>query len=283
MSMGLKICSSTRVALIFVLMLLSHLVSAETTEDQTLVLGVVPQQASEKLAQQWLPVAQYLSERIGQPVRFATAPNIPEFEKRLATGEYDLAYMNPYHFTVFNREPGYRALARQRGHQIRGIIVVSSDLKIESLEQLAGASIAFPAPNAFAATLVTRAFLDRDVPDYRADFVRSHDSVYRNVAEGLFDAGGGILRTLDNMPPEIRKKLEILWLSPGFTGHAIAAHPRVSETVRSTVRDTLIGFDESDQGRAILNELNMTGFQKAEDSDWDDVRALGIKTLRVAQ
>ncbi|QSP93970.1 phosphate/phosphite/phosphonate ABC transporter substrate-binding protein [Marinobacter salinisoli] len=250
--------------------------SAQQSAPKVYTFGVVPQQASEKLARQWLPLMAYLTEKTGSTVRFATAPNIPEFERRLADGVYDFAYMNPYHFTVFSEDPGYSAVARQSNHVIRGIIVVSSDLKIGAVEELAGQSVAFPAPNAFAATLITRAHLDEAAPGYQAEFVKSHDSVYRSVAKGLFAAGGGIVRTLNEVEPEIREQLEVLWLSPGYTGHAIAAHPRVTPQTKALVEQALSQMHESERGRSILEELDMKGFQAAANTDWDDVRDLGI-------
>ncbi|WP_417536702.1 phosphate/phosphite/phosphonate ABC transporter substrate-binding protein [Methylophaga sp.] len=258
------------------LMLLSGHVASAPEEDGVLTFGVVPQQASEKLAMQWLPLMRHLSAKTGYKIQFATAPNIPEFEKRLAAGEYDFAYMNPYHFTVFNENPGYRATARQKNHVIRGIIVVAASLEVESLEDLAGADLAFPAPKAFAATLITRAFLDDAAPGYTATFVNSHDSVYRAVASGLFNAGGGIVRTFNEMSPEIKNELEVLWLSPGYTGHAFAVNPEVAEEVAEAVQQALVEVAESEAGANILRGLGMNALQTAIDSDWDDVRALGL-------
>ncbi|MEO9525328.1 phosphate/phosphite/phosphonate ABC transporter substrate-binding protein [Marinobacter alexandrii] len=250
---------------------------SQTSDTRVLTFGVVPQQASEKLARQWVPLTNALSEQTGFTIEFETAPSIPEFEKRLADGVYDFAYMNPYHFTVFNEDPGYVAIARQRDHVIRGIIVVSSDLEIESLEELAGKNMAFPAPGAFAATLITRAFLDEAAPGYTATFVNSHDSVYRAVAKGLFAGGGGIVRTLREIEPDLQNQLEVLWLSPGYTGHAFAVHPRVPEAIRDSVQSALIEMTSDEEGRTIVRNLGMQSFQEAVDSDWDDVRSLGIK------
>lgn len=128
-------------------LLFSKAAAGQALEDRVFTFGVVPQQASEKLAKQWIPLMSALSEQTGLTIEFATAPSITEFEDRLTRGLYDFAYMNPYHFTVFNQEPGYVAIARQKDHVIRGIIVVSSNLKVESLGQLAGKNLAFPAPN----------------------------------------------------------------------------------------------------------------------------------------
>lgn len=257
-------------------LLAAQAVSAEHRVNNVLFFGVVPQQASEKLAKQWIPLANYLSEETGLRIEFSTAPDIPEFERRLADGEYDLAYMNPYHFTVFNEDPGYKAVVRQRDHAIRGIMVVPADSKFETLADLKGLSLAFPAPRAFAATLITRSFLDETAPGYQTTFVNSHDSVYRSVAKGLFAAGGGIVRTFNEVDPQIQSQLNILWHSPGYTGHAIAAHPTISASVREKVQKALIGIETVEEGRRILEGLGMKGFQNAKDEDWDDVRDLGI-------
>ena len=70
----------------------------------------MPQQSATKLARTWVPLLRLIQERSGMALRFATAPDIPTFEQRLAAGEYDLAYMNPYHYTVFHESPGFFAL-----------------------------------------------------------------------------------------------------------------------------------------------------------------------------
>lgn len=265
-----------RLTLLSLLITVSQFAVAQSPDEQVLTFGIVPQQAVEKLATQWIPMIEHLSAQTGLPIQFATAPNIPEFEKRLAEGVYDLAYMNPHHFTVFNEAPGYRAFARQRDHEIKGIIVVATNSGIDTVDDLAGKKLAFPAPNAFAATLITRAYLDAVAPGYTATFVNSHDSVYRSVDEGFFDAGGGIQRTLGEMDPGIRGRLNILWTSPGYTGHAFAAHPEVSLEVTDQLANAMINMGSTANGQALLRSLGMSGFQAATDADWDDVRALGL-------
>lgn len=252
---------------------------ADEHSPASLTFGVVPQQASEKLARDWVPVMALLSEHLGRRIRFATAPTIPEFERRLDAGAYDIAYMNPYHFIKAHQKPGYRALARQSNHQLRGIIVVSRDLTVESVAELAGQKVAFPAPKAFAATLITRSYLNQEAPGYTATYVNSHDSVYRSVADGLFAAGGGIVRTFRETEPEIRSKLEILWLSPGYTSHAIATHPDLSEGLRAQLMDALLALSSDETGKKLLKALGMSGFEAANNVDWDDVRSLDLGDL----
>ena len=81
--------------------------------NSDILFGIVPQQSATKLARAWVPFIKRLSEETGVSVRFATSKDIPNFKQCLAWGAYELAYMNPYHFTVFNKLSGYRATVGQ--------------------------------------------------------------------------------------------------------------------------------------------------------------------------
>lgn len=246
---------------------------------QEYTFGIVPQQSSKKLARLWGPILKKISEDTGLTIKFATAKDIPTFEKRLAAGDYDFSYMNPYHFTVFNKSPGYVALARQRNKKIKGIIVVKKDSDLEALMDLEGMTLAFPSPAAFAATLLSQAELNKLDVEFTPKYVSSHDSVYLSVARGLLPAGGGIVRTFNNIDPAIRKQLRIFWTSDGFTPHAFAAHPDVSLENRELVAGALAELETTNTGLDLLKSLNFKGMQSAEDKDWDDVRKLQITAL----
>ncbi|MGO4894005.1 phosphate/phosphite/phosphonate ABC transporter substrate-binding protein [Flavobacterium sp. W21_SRS_FM6] len=250
-----------------------------TEESDTLLFAIVPQQSAERLVAGWSPILQLLSSKTGINLQFVTAPNIPLFEQRLASGDYDIAYMNPYHFVHFNQTLGFQALAHQKDRGITGVIVTRKDSLINSLSQLAGQTIAFPAPAAFAATLLPRAELKKANVLYTARYVSSHDSVYLGVAKGLFPAGGGVETTLNNTPKEIREQLTILWHTDTYTPHAIATHPRVTETIRTKLQQALFELDQDPEGRRLLSALNITGFQSASNDSWNDVKALELNLL----
>lgn len=251
---------------------------AQGEAPPSLVFGVVPQQSATKLAQSWVPLLNELGRRAGLEIRFRTAPDIPEFERRVAAGEYDIAYMNPYHYAVFSAEPGYRAFAKAKD-RLQGILVVRSDSPIRDPHALAGATLAFPAPAAFAASVLPRAWLTQEGIPFTPKFVASHDSVYLAVAKGLYPAGGGVVRTFESLEPQSRAQLRVLWTTQAYTPHAFAAHPRVGEEELNRLTHALVTLDQSEAGRTLLAPLGMPGFEAAQDSDWNDVRALGIDLL----
>jgi len=241
-------------------------------------VGVVPQQAARKLVRSWGPLLRYLEAGTGRRFTFMTAPDIPTFEQRLAAGEYDISYMNPYHYSVFHDAVGYQAFAKAKDKRIHGILVVARDSPIQRLDQLNGATLAFPAPGAFAASMLPRANLARSGIRFTPDYVSSHDSVYRAVASGLYPAGGGVMRTLKGTSPDVRDRLRVLWQTPGYTPHALAAHPRVDAAVVRQVQALLSGMSDDSAGRPLLDNLGFKGFEPTWNADWDDVRELGLTT-----
>ena len=248
------------------------MVAAETTP--TLTFGVVPQQSASRLAQIWVPIFDYLSEKTGTNIRFATAKDIPAFEACLARGAYDLAYMNPYHYTTFHTLSGYEAFARQEKKLLRGLIVVRADSRYEHLEELDDQSIAFPSPAAFGASVIPRAEMRSRDMVVRPAYVKSHDSVYRAVIAGIFPAGGGVLRTFNNVPEADRAKLRVLYRTDAYTPHAFAAHPSVDTAVVDRIAEMMVAM--STERPALLKTVGMRGIQSSEDADWNDVRSLGL-------
>jgi phosphonate transport system substrate-binding protein len=268
--------------LLVLLFLMLGCTSTVTVSAGPVTFGIVPQQSASKLAELWGPIAAYLGEKTGLEIQFRTAPDIPAFEQRLASGEYDIAYMNPYHYTVFHESPGYNAIAKARDKRIKGIIVVRKDSPIETLEQLDGKQLAFPAPAAFAASILPRAHLEDIGIGFTPKYVSSHDSVYSSVAKGFFPAGGGVIRTLRNTEPAIRDQLRVLWTTPGYTPHAIATHPRIDKATSGKLVAAIIGMEQDETGRKLLEAIKVKGFEQAEDRDWNDVRDLRLDTIETA-
>jgi len=232
----------------------------QAADSEVISFGIVPQQTASKLAKIWRPIMSHLAENTGLKFQFKTAPSIPEFEKRVAAGRYDIAYMNPYHYTEFSKNPGYSAFAKAKNKSIRGIIVVRKDSEIKQLSDFGQQSLAFPAPLAFAASLLTRSqFAVEDIA-ITPKYVSSHDSVYMAVARGIYAGGGGVKRTLKTASPKIRDQLKVLWTSQPFTSHPLAAHPRLSKDKIDRISHTLAAMENSENGRRLLQPMLCEGF-----------------------
>lgn len=267
-----------RVSTLAIALLVGASLQAQT-DAKSLTFGVVPQQSASRLAEDWSPLLAEISRRSGVTLVFKTAPSIPIYESRMARGDYDLAYMNPYHYVVFHKAVGYRAFAREQNRKLKGILVVKKDSPYRSLVDLAGKTVVFPAPAAFAASILPQAEFGRLNIPIETRFVASHDSVYRSVAIGLQEAGGGIQRTFETTPAEVRDTLRVLSETPAYTPHAFAAHPRVPVDVLAKVTLAMLSVGKDEAGQRLLAPLAFKGVVAAQDKDWNDIRALDIDLL----
>jgi phosphonate transport system substrate-binding protein len=258
------------------LMLLGSLVKAETLNSS---FGTVPQQSTSKLALLSGPILKNISDETGFKVNFKTAPDLPTFEKRLAAGEYDFADINPYHYAVFNQTNGYQVLAKACDKLIRGVLVVRKDNMIEQIVNLDGITLAFPLPAAFVSSILSQSKLNVSSVQFKPKYVSSYDSVYRRVAKGLYPAGVGVVSPPNYVAAEIRDQLRVLWTSRGYTRYAIAAHLRISKKKAHSLQQALVKLDLQSEGAALLKDIEINGFEIAQDSHWDEVCNPELKEL----
>ncbi len=244
---------------------------------QDLILGVVPQQSPLKLSKKWIKVTDYLQKATGVNVIFKTEKSIPFFEKELYSGKYDIAYMNPYHFIVANNEQKYEAFIRAKKN-IVGILLAKEEKVEFTKENLEGKTFLFPAPNAFAATLLTKFELKQkfgfDVDkDAKVMYVNSHDSVYKGISRDIGYLGGGIIRTYNNfLDKNDKDKINIVYKTSAYPSHPIAFHPRVSKETIEKIQKAFL-----DMPADIKKILSIKDFIVTQTKEYDAIREIGVK------
>lgn len=244
--------------------------------------GFPPVQSAVELAKRWTPIMQYLTEKTGVPIRFQTAKDIETFQQQMRDGAYDFAFVHPMHYLRFHKLAGYNAFAGEKDGETVGLIITRKNANITQVSQLQGQTLAFPSPNAAAATLTPMQFLKIKDITVVPKYVNSLDSVYLSVAKGLFVAGGGEGRTLSAISPDIRDQLQILWSADPTPSFIFSAHPRVPPEVVSKVQTAMDDMDKSKQGMDLLKAIKFKGIDKTRDSDYDNYRKTVAKNAAAA-
>jgi phosphonate transport system substrate-binding protein len=246
--------------------------------------GVVPQFEQRKLFNTWRSIIDELAHRTGLRFKLVGSSKIPVFEQKYMQGDYDFAYMNPYHILKAYASQGYLPLVRDGGRKLKGILVIPRDSLIQSVRELAGKRVAFPAPNALGASLLMRAELAKlhgvDVLPY---YVQTHSSVYLHVALGLTEAGGGVKSTLNLQKPELREKLRVLYETRSVAPHPISVHPRVPKVHRKRVRQALLEMAQTEKGAALLAKIPMHKAVAANLEDYTVMSSWGLEAFYVTE
>lgn len=276
-----NICFNIQLLLIC-LFFISFTTSAHS--DEQLIFGVVPQFDLRKLHSIWNPVLDKLNQRTSINLKLHLTQSIPHFEKELYNARYDCAYMNPYHLIMANNKHGYLPIIRDIGRKLHGIIVVNKESGLINLIQLQNKIIAFPAPNALAASLIIRTELREKFDiNFESVYVKSHTSVYLNVAIGKADAGGGVQKTFDVQTKQIKDKLKIIYRTHEISPHPIACHPRVSKNIVNQIKSAFLEMVKNEEENKLLNKIPMKKAGIAKLADYDELKKLGLEKYYVKE
>lgn len=245
--------------------------------QQAYTVGVVPQFEPRRLLATWSPILEDLQRRTGLKFVYKGSTNIPEFEAAFAKGEFDFAYMNPYHALLAHEQQGYEPIVRDGGSKLYGVLVVARNSPVTKVSDLQGKKIAFPAPNALGASLLMRADLDREKGiKFEPIWAQTHASAYLLAALGRADAAGGVMGTLKQQPQDVQDQLRVVYETERMPTHPIVAHPRVDEKVRLRVQQALLDMGANVAGQALLAGIPI---KQPKGAAFEDYR--GLAKLRL--
>jgi phosphonate transport system substrate-binding protein len=227
-------------------------------------LAVVPQFTAVEVNRDWMPLLDRLQRDSGLALQLKMTPSIPRFEAEVLAGLHDFAFMNPYHAVLAARAQGYVPLVRDT-KLLTGILVVRKDSPIQTLQALEGASVAFPAPNSFGASLWMRALLaEREKVRITPVYAQTHSNVFRQVMRGSVAAGGAVNKTLQQEHDEVRNDLRVLFETPGAAPHPLCAHPRLPGPVAQALADALLKVGSDPAGQALLQAVQLANPVRAD-------------------
>jgi len=246
--------------------------------DKVYSIGVVPQKKKMTLYKNWNLIMKELTRVSGVRLSLRLSQNIPVFENEFKKGDFDFAYMNPYHALMAEEAVGYTPLIRDINKKLFGILVVKKNSTIKSPKDLNGQDIAFPAPNALAASLMIRAALtDEFNIKIKPYYVNTHSSVYLNVATGIMVAGGGVQKTLAQQSGDLKDNLKVLYRTISVTPHPFVAHPRVPLEIQNKIKKAFIQMNDSAKGRGLLGLIPIKEAGEASLKEYGSLKELRLE------
>jgi len=249
--------------------------------------GVLPQVATAKLADMWVPFLARLSESSGVKLRFVTAPDISAFGTRAAAGSYAFYYHNTLAYV--QSDDLYTAFAREIGAKTAGVLVVAKDAKLTRLSDLKGGTVAIPSAGSFGAAVLPLFAIQQEggldlQKDVKVVVAGSHEAGYQAVLQGKATASGGLTRTFGLLPQDARDRLRIFYNTKEYSPLPFAARKDVPPEAVAKVQKALVEFSKDPSNAPLLEALNMKrGFEAAKPADWDDVRRARDDMMKVSR
>lgn len=246
-----------------------------------LVLGILPIFSPERLARQFQPLADYLSERLGRPVRMETAPDFETFVARTAQkGRYDLLYTAPHLYYLAQRQSGYRVVARIAGRPLDGVIVTSAANGIHGLEGLRGRTIAVPDNLSLATLLIRQTLVDAGLEpgrDVQVIETPTHNASIMSVVKGFTDAAGLMTPPYNLEKEVIRAQVRVIAQTDSTPHMPFSVAPWLDPEVQESFAGAMLEMDRTEAGKKVLGHLSWPGLVAAEQAEYDIFRSFAAQ------
>jgi len=250
-----------------------------TLTEHVYVIGVHPLHNPKRLHEIFGPLADYLSENIaGISFKIEASRNYASYGKKLYARRFHFALPNPFQ-TVNSFEHGYSVIAKMSDDEdFRGIFLVRKDSHINSVADLKGKSVSFPAPTALAATMLPQYYLQQQGLDVMNDidikYVGSQESSIMNVMLGDTIAGATWpppWRVLSKERPELEKQLKVIWQTSSLPNNSFVVRSDIAKPIVNKVKELLLNLHVHPEGRQWLRKIELTKFEPANNATYDPV------------
>lgn len=252
-----------------------------------LTMGVFPRRAAAVTNKLFKPLANLISEKLGEKVKLVVTKDFKSFWKGVEAGQFDIVHFNQYHYVLAHDQQGYKVFATNEEHgksTIAGAITVRKDSGIEKVEDLKGKTILFgggrKAMGSYVApTAVLKQHGLTEGVDYTAKFAKNPPGAVISLFHKAADAAGtgNVILQLGSVKKKIDvAELKTLAESEPYIQLPWAAKKGLDPAKVKKISDLMTSLPKGD---AVLKSAKVTGFASADDADFAKVREIANYAL----
>ncbi len=261
-------------------------------EDEFLI-GLIPEENIFTQMKRHKPLAAYLSEKLGLPVRFTILSRYPHIITRFVTRHLDGAFFGAFTGVLAQEtlfvEPIARPVGLDGNMTTNGYVFTLVGSGIDNVAGMRGKSIAYvdqvtASGYLYALYLLkTHGVKDLGVFFKRDEYTGGHDTALYTVLAGRADIGVAKARIVDRIrkrDPLANEKIKILYKSPDLPDNTFSVRKDLPEDFKLKLKNILLSMHKDPRGQEVLKLFSALQFTTAEASDFEPVyrmtRQVGI-------
>jgi ABC-type phosphate/phosphonate transport system substrate-binding protein len=230
-----------------------------------LILSAPPRETPEAGQKTYGPLADFLSNAIGEKVVYHYPDNWGIYQARMTKGEYDLVFDGPHFVSWRIQRLQNVPLVALSGKLSFVIVALQNDPHVHAVKDLVGKKVCGHAPPNLATLTLFDQFPN---PSRQPRLVetKGFDGAYQGLLKGT--CVGTVL------PLEAYKKLDaagrtrLLYTSEPFMNQALTAGPRVTAETRQKITKALLQADGKAASRQIAANFGGTEFVAVTKEDY---------------
>lgn len=260
--------------------------------------GILSTESQDNLKPKWDPLVKEIEQALGRPVNAFYATDYAGVIEGMAANKVQLAWLGGKSYIEAAERANAEVFARvinadgTKGYYSYLIAHVDNPILKEIdtqkgdgdryvIDNASNLTFAFNDPNSTSGYLVPSyyVFAKNNVNPNKAFkqliFAGSHEATAQAVANNQVDIATNNSEQLINLEqsdPEARKKIQVIWTSPEIPSDPIAYRKDLPDCLKEKIKDFTYNYKDA----AILEPLGWSGFEAAEDKEWNSIRELEI-------
>lgn len=258
-------------------------VSPPQNQQQTFLIGLVPEQDIFKQIRRYEPLADYLSRQLNVRVALIVIPSYEKAVDFFKEKKLDAAFLGSMTYILAHTRLGVEPIARPVSldgtSTYYGVMFVRADSKIRSVQDMKGKRLAMVEANTMAGYLLPLAYFTKKGINYTTYlkefyFAGTHEDAIYDILDRKADIGAAkstVLIRLAAEDPRVQNDLLILTRTPAVPDNCLAVRQDLSATRKEELRSALLKMHEDQAGAMVLKEFKARKFIETSDSDFKSV------------
>ncbi|MFU0789233.1 phosphate/phosphite/phosphonate ABC transporter substrate-binding protein [Virgibacillus proomii] len=265
-------------------------VDEQAGKPDQLVMGFVPSQDSDTIADTVEPLAKRLSKELDIEVKGEVMTNYNALVEAMGANQVHIGFIPAFGYVLANVQYDVEVILKSIRHgsgTYKAQYVVRSDSDIESLKDLEGKVWAYADKGStsgylFPAYQMMEEFGYDSGTELESDFFASttatgaHDNAAISVYEGDADVATTFVdaRTeLEEEYPDVMKKLKVIGYTDEIPNDTISVTKDLDDELVKKIKETFLSFNDDEEMIKIMNNVyNWDGIDEATDEEYQIVK-----------
>jgi phosphonate transport system substrate-binding protein len=256
----------------------------------TLVIGFVPSQDSDKIADTVAPLADRLGEELGIEVKSQVMTDYTALVEAMGANQVHVGFIPAFGYVLANEQYDVQVILksiRYGSGTYKAQYLVRADSGIESLEDLKGKVWAYADQGStsgylFPANQLMEEFGLASAAELESDFFSGTTSTggHDNAAIAVYEGDADVATTFDDVRkdlteeyPDIMDKLKVVAYTDDIPNDTISVTKELDKDFVKKIKDTFLAFNDDPEMIKIMNEVySWDAIDEASDEEYQVVK-----------